>query len=648
VCGITGFLDPHGGEAAAWEALVGRMADRMERRGPDDRGIWVDPAAGAALGHRRLSIVDVSPEGHQPMVSADGRYVVVFNGEIYNFARIRQELEPLGHRFRGHSDTEVLLASVVQWGVAGALSRFVGMFAFGLWDRKERELTLARDHVGGKPLFYGTSGGVMLFGSELKALRAHPAFDRPVSRDALALLLRFDYIEAPWTIHEGIRKLPQGTFLKLRPGDDPLAARPVTYWSASDLVSRGAAKWKSPEEALERLDALLRDAVGLQMISDVPLGAFLSGGIDSSLIVAYMQEIAGKPVKTFTIGFREAAFNEADHARAVAAHLHTDHTEQVLTADDALALVPRIPEMYDEPFADPSQLPTHLVARLARQSVTVVLSGDGGDELFGGYNKYPWAKRVWGAVSWVPGPLRRAVARPLLAVSSTTWDSVLRAASPVLPHRFTYGSPGGRVHKVARILRGVTAQDTFLQLMSHWDRTAEVVPGSSDLAVWMRDPARWPANAGFMEWMMCADFMSYLPDDGIVKVDRATMAASLEARAPILDHRVAEFAWSLPVGWRIRDGVGKWPLRELLYRRVPRELVDRPKQGFAVPVGPWLRGPLRGWAEALLDRDRLRREGYLDADRVRAKWEEHASGRRNWEFHLWSVLSFQAWLEAQR
>jgi asparagine synthase (glutamine-hydrolysing) len=579
------------------------------------------------------------------MESADGRFVVVFNGEIYNFRRLRAELEPLGHRFRGTSDTEVVIAAVAQWGVRGALERFVGMFAFGLWDRRERTLTLARDQIGGKPLYYGSCGGVTLFGSVLSALRAHPSFDRPVDRGALALLLRFDYIEAPHTIYEGIRKLPQGTFLTLRAGDDPLSAVPETYWSARDIVTRGPSVWKSPEEALERLEALLRDAVELQMISDVPLGAFLSGGIDSSLIVALMQEVSRRPVRTFTIGFREEAFNEADHARAVAKHLGTDHTEQVLTAADALALVPRIPEMYDEPFADPSQLPTHLVARLARQSVTVVLSGDGGDELFGGYNKYPWAGRVWRGVSWVPRPLRRAAARALLSVSSETWDRIVRLASPVLPRRFTYGSPGTRVHKVARLAGGRTPQDAYLQVMSHWDRA--VVPGAVEPPVWMTDPSRWPAGRGYLEWMMCADLMSYLPDDGIVKVDRATMAVSLEARAPILDHRVAEFAWSMPVGWRIRDGVGKWPLRELLYRRVPRDMVDRPKQGFAVPVGPWLRGALRDWAEALLAEDRLRREGFLDPAAVRRVWTEHASGRRDWSFHLWPVLMFQAWLERQ-
>jgi len=627
------------------------MANGVTHRGPDDSGTWLDESAGVALGHRRLSIQDLSPLGHQPMVSASGRYVVAYNGEIYNFCQLQQELQSRGYTFRGHSDTEVLLAAVEAWGVEGALERFVGMFAFALWDREDRVLFLARDRLGEKPLYYGWQGGSFLFASELKALRQHPAWEGEVDRDALALYMRHNYVPAPWSIYRGIRKLLPGTLLRipagLRPGELP---EPLPYWSAVEVAEAGLLHpfEGSEAEAVEALDRLLRETLGDKMISDVPLGAFLSGGYDSSLVVALMQDLSDRPVKTFSIGFHEEAYNEAHHAAEVARHLGTDHTELYITPEEAMAVIPDLPRLYDEPFADSSQIPTFLVSRLARQQVTVTLSGDGGDELFGGYNRYAQGLEILSRLHRLPRPARRLLAGSLRALPPGAWDRLFALASPLLPASMKVRLAGDKLHKLAGILGLQGEKALYRGLVSHWDAPEQVVPGSRELPTVLTDPARQARLADFTDYMMFTDLVSYLPDDILVKVDRASMGVSLEARVPLLDHRIVEFAWRLPRHMKVRDGQGKWVLRQVLYRYVPREIMERPKMGFGVPIDHWLRGPLREWAESLLEERRLREEGWFDPAPILRKWREHLSGQRNWAYHLWDVLMFQSWLEEVR
>jgi len=645
MCGIAGFF----GDDCAAEALAPRavaMADALRQRGPDDAGVWTDPALGLALAHRRLAIIDLSPEGHQPMASACGRWILVFNGEIYNFQALRAELEHLGRRdWRGHSDTEVMLAAFAHWGVEAALQRFVGMFAFALWDRRERTLTLARDRLGEKPLYYGWIGRRLLFGSELKALRAHPAFRGEIDRDALALLMRHGYIGAPHSIYRGIHKLPPGTFLTLAV-EGGQAAAPQPYWSARQVAEQGQRDpfHGSDQEAVDELERLLMQAVRSQMVADVPLGAFLSGGIDSSTVVALMQAQSSRPVRTFSIGFWEPAFNEAEHAQAVARHLGTQHTELYVTPEEALAVIPRLPTLYDEPYADSSQIPTFLVATLARRHVTVSLSGDGGDELFCGYNRYFWASALWRRLGWAPAPLRSALAMGLTALAPATWDSLFRHLEPLLPQNRRYSNPGDKLHKLAGTLGARQPEQIYRELISFWKDTGRLVPGSREPVTVLNDPTAWPDLAEFEQRMMYLDMVTYLPDDILVKVDRAAMGVGLESRVPLLDHRVVEFAWRLPLALKLRDGQGKWTLRQVLYRHVPPKLIERPKMGFGIPLAEWLRGPLRDWSEALLDPQRLHREGWLDPDPIRARWREHLEGGRNWSYYLWNVLVFQEWL----
>ncbi len=653
MCGIVGFLDSSlRGTNETLEATVVRMADALRHRGPDDGGAWVDADAGIALGHRRLAVVDLSPHGRQPMHSACGRYVIAFNGEIYNFKALRRELEEErcggALPFRGHSDTEVMLAAISRWGLGAALRRLNGMFAFALWDRKARRLHLVRDRLGEKPLYYGRAGGIVLFGSELKALRAHPDFLAAIDRDALALYLRHNYIPAPHSIYKGVYKLPPGTALTLAAGDDSLDAAPVPYWSAREVAERGVREpfGGSADEVVADLDALLRDAVKLRMEADVPLGAFLSGGVDSSTVVALMQTQSGRPVKTFTVGFHEAAYDEAASARAVARHLGTEHTELYVSPDEVMAVIPRLPVLYDEPFADSSQIPTFLVSELARRHVTVSLSGDGGDELFGGYTRYFWAEAIWKRTGWMPRGLGAIAARVLTSVSTETWEGVFWRLEPVLPGGIRQRHAGDKVHKLAEILAVGRPEEIYLGLVSHWKDPAGLVAGSFEPPTALTDPSKWADLPEFTRWMMYLDTVTYLPDDILTKVDRASMAVSLEARVPLLDHRVVEFAWRIPLSMKIRDGRGKWILRQVLARYVPQVLIDRPKMGFGIPIGVWLRGPLRDWAEALLDERRLKGEGLLDPEPIRTKWTEHLSGRRNWEHHLWDVLMFEAWLEA--
>lgn len=651
MCGIAGYMRLGGGDTPGDSALIlGRMADAIRARGPDSAGLWHDDVVGVGLAHRRLSIVDLSPAGHQPMVSCSGRYVLVFNGEIYNHQGMRAELARARQsvRWRGHSDTETLLAGFDVWGIEPTVRRATGMFAFAVWDRQERELTLARDRIGEKPLYYGWRGSGaqahFLFGSELKALRAYPGFRGEVDRDALCLLLRHNYIPAPYSIYQGIQKLPPGSMLTVSPG---IRGEPRSYWSLSDVARAGQdAPFEGGDtEAVDALESLLRTVVGQQMVSDVPLGAFLSGGIDSSTVVAMMQVQSPRPVRTFTIGFDEPGYNEAEHAKVIAAHLGTDHTELYVTAREAMAVIPSLPMLYDEPFADSSQIPTFLVSQLARQHVTVSLSGDAGDELFCGYTRYLAAAGAWARLRRIPVPVRRWTAERLLSMRPETWDRLARVIPGLtarMGERF-----GDRLHKAANVLGSGSIDALYRGLVSHWGDPAEIVLGGTEPVTWLTGMDHGLEALGDVERMMALDMVSYLPDDILAKVDRAAMGVSLETRVPFLDHRLIEFAWCLPQRLKLRAGQGKWVLRQVLYRHVPRAVMERPKMGFGVPLDVWLRGPLREWAESLLSHERLSRDGYFNPAPIRMKWDEHLSGRRNWAYHLWDVLMFQAWLAEQ-
>lgn len=629
MCGISGFFDSRSNSHLTGDdfaAQVTRMTDAIIYRGPDDSGIWVEPQRGLALGHRRLSILDLSPAGHQPMHSADERYVIVFNGEIYNHLDLRAQLDQqkVAPVWRGHADTETLLACFVAWGVKRTLQSTVGMFALALWDRQQKTLTLARDRIGEKPLYYGWQKGVFLFGSELKALKAHSAFEKIIDRNAITLLFRHSYIPAPYSIYQGIHKLLPGHYLTI-PTDKQSVPESISYWSFNDTVAAGLTQpfVGTDTEAVDLLEKQLKDSIGLQMLADVPLGAFLSGGIDSSTIVALMQVQSSKPVRTFTIGFHEEGYNEAIHARAVAKHLGTQHTELYVQPEDALSVIPELPAMYCEPFSDSSQIPTFLVSRLARQQVTVSLSGDAGDELFGGYSRYPIAVHSWNKIKYLPQPLRHTVAQLL---------------------RFM---PFDRFLKLAQVLSLANDKDLYRHLVSQSKNPVSLVIGAQEPVTILTNMTAWPKTDSFEHWMMAIDAQSYLPDDILVKVDRAAMANSLETRVPFLDHRVVELAWRMPLDLKMRNGQGKWLLRQVLYRQVPKDLIDRPKMGFGIPLDNWLRGPLREWAEELISESRLKREGYLNAAPIRQMWAEHQSGIRDWQYHLWSVLMFQAWLEKE-
>jgi len=643
MCGIAGFIAPRTTDP---EATCRAMSSSLLHRGPDDSGYWVEKEIGLGLAHRRLSILDLSPAGHQPMSSISGRYQIVFNGEIYNHLVLRRELECGGAgAWRGHSDTETLLAAIECWGVQATLRRCVGMFALALWDRERRRLTLARDRLGEKPLYYGHSGHAFLFGSELKALRAHPAFKNEVNRDCLALYLRYSYVPEPHSIYDGIYRLPPATTMEV--DEKGRCARPTSYWGAATLID-GESSGQfagSDHDAVDALDRLLSEAVGLQMVADVPLGAFLSGGIDSSLIVALMQKRSARRVRTFTIGFTEAAYDESPYARAVAQHLGTDHVDLLVTPTEAVEVIPHLPGIYDEPFGDSSQIPTFLVSRMARQHVKVALSGDAGDELFGGYTRYAWATRLWRAMSF-QGPVRKLTARSIRAISPQAWAGIFTLAKPLLPQRWQAAHMGDKVHKFAELM-DCSRDELYRTLVSHWGAPAQVVIGATEPRTPLTDLMATTGNRSFVECMMYWDLMTYLPGDILVKVDRAAMATSLETRVPMLDHRVVEFAWSLPLKMRVRSGQGKWLMKELLSRYVPRALTDRPKTGFGIPIDSWLRGPLRSWAEDLLDESRLRTEGFFNHTPIRDKWHAHVDGGRNWAYWLWDVLMFQAWWRSQ-
>ena len=657
MCGIAGFLGRRRFAPEEASSIARGMADAVAHRGPDDAGVWLDGEAGIALAYRRLAVIDPSPAGRQPMQSASGRCVIVFNGEIYNHPDLRRRLEaqcPDALPWRGHSDTETLLAAIEHWGLEKTLQATTGMFAFAFWDREDRTLYLARDRTGEKPLYYGWQNGVFLFGSELKALAAHPAFGGDVDRDALTLLLRHCYISSPWSIYRGVRKLPAGTYLRMvvcssreHTGELP---EPRRYWSLRDVVAAGRAQpfEGGPEDAVDALHDLLLQAVRGQMVADVPLGAFLSGGIDSSTIVALMQAQSGRPVRTFTIGFDEPGYNEAEHAKAVADHLQTEHTELYVSEREALDVIPRLPDLFDEPFADSSQIPTYLVAGMARRHVTVALSGDGGDELFGGYGYYASTPRLRRWLSNVPAPLRRFGASAIMAFFAP--------GSAGLPNRILRRLPAGRglrrmqakAHRLALLANCRTEEELHWRRLSYWPDPTEVVLGTSEPGTVLNESASWPDAPEFAARLMAVDTLSYLPDDLLVKVDRASMGVSLETRAPFLDHHVMEFVWRLPLSFRIRNARSKWILRQVLYRYVPARLVERPKAGFSIPLASWLRGSLRDWAEVLLDTRRLREEGIFDPRPIRRKWHDFLNGHEPCEHHLWSILMFQAWLEHAR
>ena len=654
MCGIVGFVGGLAGDDKfADSAVLQRMADTIKTRGPDDAGYWADSDRRIGLGHRRLSIVDLSPAGHQPMVSGSGRYVVVYNGEIYNHLDCRASLAMSGAsvEWRGHSDTETLLAGFDAWGILGTVERCIGMFAFAVWDKKTHTLTLARDRLGEKPLYYGWQGtgqhATFLFSSELKALKAHPAFAAGIDRNALCLLMRHNYIPAPYSIYQNIAKLEAGCLLTVSLAHpEPMVVR---YWSAAKVAVAGCAApfIGTANQAVDALEVLLKSSVQQQMMADVPLGAFLSGGIDSSTVVALMQAQSSRPVKTFTIGFNEEGYNEAVHAKAVAKHLGTEHTELYVLPQQAMDVIKLLPTLYCEPFSDSSQIPTFLVSQLARQQVTVSLSGDAGDELFCGYTRYLLANKLWQKLSVLPAGSRRLVARGFTALSPSRWNALLGPVQVLLPSSLRQVNLGDKLHKAAGVLASGSVDAPYLGLVSHWHDPATIVIGGKEPPTLLTGNALELDGLDDIQRMMALDALTYLPDDILVKVDRAGMGVSLEGRMPFLDHRVVEFAWSLPQSLKLRDGVGKWVLRQVLYRHVPKELIERPKMGFGVPIGDWLRGPLRGWAENLLDEARLQREGYFNPGPIRQKWAEHLSGARNWQYHLWNVLMFQAWLAEQ-
>jgi asparagine synthase (glutamine-hydrolysing) len=640
MCGIAGFWQTKRGSEHPLETL-NRMCVTLVHRGPDDSGTFHDPATGIGFAFRRLSILDLSPEGHQPMSSASGRFIIVFNGEVYNFEEIRVELGI--HRWRGHSDTEVMLEAIERWGLEPAVQRFVGMFAFALWDRQESRLYLVRDRLGIKPLYYGHVGGDFVFASELKAIRQHPDFDGEIDRDVLALYLRHNYVPSPHCIYKGLHKLQPGCILTLSSAADPPLLHP--FWLGKDVAREGlrAPFEGSDAEAVQQLQDKLLRAVRLRMIADVPLGAFLSGGIDSSTIVALMQVQSSRPVKTFTIGFHEDRYNEATHAKKIAAHLRTEHTELYLTPKDALDVVPLLPSMYDEPFSDSSQIPTYLVSKLARSAVTVSLSGDGGDELFGGYKRYPFTKSIWNSLKRFPRPARKATAGVLRCIPPAAINRAFQLFRPFLPKAMRLAGLGDKAHKFADFLAVEGSEAFYHRALSHWENPSEVVPNSHDPGTVLESITNSTWLPNIEEVMMLTDLLNYLPDDILTKVDRASMAVSLEARVPMLDHRVVEFAWKLPLHFKFRKGRSKWILRQVLYKFVPPELVERPKMGFGVPIDQWLRGPLRDWAEDLLSARSLEQHGLLNADSIRLKWQEHLSGVRNWQYLLWDILAFQDW-----
>ncbi|UCH66680.1 MAG: asparagine synthase (glutamine-hydrolyzing) [Ignavibacterium sp.] len=649
MCGFAGAIE-FNKQADDWRNQLISMASMLEHRGPDSEGIWFDESVGVGLAHRRLAIIDTSDKGHQPMISHSGRFVIAYNGEIYNFEILRKSLPNNNRVWRGHSDTEIILEAFEEWGVERSVEKFIGMFAFALWDRKEQALYLYRDRLGIKPLYFTRINNSLIFGSELKALKTHPLFPNEIDRDVLELYFRFSYIPDPYCIYTDVYKLKPAHYIKINVEefqDSSSMTVPHAYWVAKEKTANGQKNLfdGTENEATELLNDLLRDAVEARMISDVPLGAFLSGGLDSSTVVSMMQALSSRPVKTFSIGFGEEEFNEAVQAKKIAGHLKTDHTELYVTPDVAMSVIPRLADIYDEPFADFSQIPTFLISELTRKSVIVSLSGDGGDEIFGGYKLYQAGKDFWKKVGRMPGWLQSSMANVINKTNVKTWDKYLNKFSSLSSEYGSAGGIGDKARKFADLLPSQTPEQLYLKLLSHWkDKDKLVIDGNAPVTV-HSDESEWPAYKDISLRMMYFDLISYLPGDILTKLDRASMAVSLEARVPILDHRVVEFAWSLPLSMKVKKGTTKWLLRQVLNKYVPAQLMDYTKKGFTVPIDGWLRTDLKPWAEELLIETRIKEAGYLNYDSINQKWQEHLSGERNWQFHLWSVLMFQAWLE---
>ena len=649
MCGILGILSTDSFDDI--DTLVSNALSTLHHRGPDDSGVWCNLSKEVALGHTRLSILDLTSAGHQPMSSISGRYQIVFNGEIYNHLDLRNKLEKNGDSlsWAGHSDTETILRCIDCWGIEKTLKSMVGMFAITLWDEQDRKLILARDRFGEKPLYYGYMSGKFVVASELKAIKAMPLFHAEIDRNALANYMRYLYVPASQCIYKGLNKLEAGTWMEVQLDlvKDQVIPKANIYWSAleeSILGRENIIQFSSDKEAVDQLELLLNQSISEHMLSDVPLGTFLSGGIDSSTVAAIMQSQSNRPIQTFSIGFDEDGYNEAKYAKAISQHLGTDHTELYVQSHDAINVIPNLSTIYDEPFADSSQIPTFLVSQLAKKDVTVALSGDGGDELFGGYNRYFIANGSWKKIENIPINIRKFMANAINSISQSKWDAIYKSIEILIPKHYRIQLPGDKIHKIASILICSNMSQLYHRLTRLWDPSNLVIGATKINSI---DMGRYVPIDSVSE-MMVADAMNYLVDDILVKVDRAAMAVSLETRVPLLDHRIYEFASRLPFNYKMRDNVGKWILKEVLYKHVPKEMLERPKMGFSIPLHNWLRGPLRDWSEDLLDEARLNREGYFNSTEIRQKWNEHLSGKKDWGIHLWGVLMFEAWLESNK